>query len=469
MNLNRILSGVLGLQLLLLALQYGQNDQVGMSAGKQLASQMMGQDELKGPIKGQALKAWLSDRGIQISTLSTQLGIGSEVIQQHIEDNSTVSSDVITRLNRALFVYKTEEIKIEKREVSKGLMPQTKVEAKLEAKRKTLEYKQGLTVHIKRIDQEWKVVSSADYLGKKDKIDAFLKKWGGLNRLLPIATNEIHHAKLHVSNTTYDRKVMIKVNGVNHTWYVGEGQRGAVHLRKSNDSTVYKVKDLSTWNDLPTDFKQYVELTYLKVDDVVMMDFKGPADRHLTLNKKDDLWDVQGIEKTLIDEGKIKNTLNNATHLVLNEVVGTQIENRFGFTEGTVVTLKNQAGQKWVYQVGAEEGDGLFVKDQDQSYVVKVASYKAKTLKTLIATDFIDPEKQKAIETKTVQPPIPEPSPSILEPNQPSPPPALPPQTPPHPAATSKSTTVSKPAVPQAPPPMPDSQPASVPIPTPAQ
>ena len=136
----------------------------------------MGKDELKGPIQGSALKSWLADRGIKVETLSSQLGIGSDAIQKHIEENSPVSADVIARLNQALFVYRTEEIQISKREISKGMTPQTKVEAKLEAKRKKLEYKQGLAVQIKQVNQEWKVASSANYQGKKEKIESFLKK-----------------------------------------------------------------------------------------------------------------------------------------------------------------------------------------------------------------------------------------------------------------------------------------------------
>lgn len=122
-------------------------------------------------------------------------------------------------------------------------------------------------VSVEKNDDQWRVVESQGYEADTSKVESTLRELSALQISDVVATSKEHHTSLKVSDSDFERKVVLEgADGKKTELLFGTSSRAnAVHVRKGGDDTVYAVADFSTWK-LSAQPSAWIDRTYFKAN-----------------------------------------------------------------------------------------------------------------------------------------------------------------------------------------------------------
>ena len=149
---------------------------------------------------------------------------------------------------------------------------------------------------------QWQISSAYDYPAEQLKVKSLLNKLLAIKLDKVIARRAENHSKLRASTTQHDRVITFKTKAQKTIkLYVGNGKSGSVHLRLDGDDLVYRVKNISTWQDLSTSVTRLIDTSYValkepRMNNLEIYDQDRPNDRKIKMSNPNNQWLVEGID-----------------------------------------------------------------------------------------------------------------------------------------------------------------------------
>ena len=268
------------------------------------------------------------------------------------------------------------------------------------------EKKDGATLEFVRRGSSWVVTTHADYPAKESKLKTVLGSLASMTSRGPTTTSKSHHKKFRVSESEFEKKLVIdQEGGTKHTIYIGSstGTRG-FYVRVGEEDPVHSVNGLS---DVGTSFSDWVDATLLEVKNTEASQIRvenqagifdlARAAGTWKLTKAVGAVDVSKAKQTEID-GVVRASLK----VTVEDIVGTDPKPEHGFDKplaritvtketppvpsvgdaGVETTQSPQSSipESWVIEVGAETGNSYFVRILSEKYIAKVAKSSVSAL-----------------------------------------------------------------------------------------
>ena len=210
-------------------------------------------------------------------------------------------------------------------------------------------------IELARGADGWTLPKLKGYPADDAKMSALLEKLSKLKLDVITTSQRGAHARLHVSEQTYDRLISLTTAQETRDVYLGYGARGVTHLRFRGRDEVYQVRGISLWDDLKPYLSTFVKSSYLDVGEVSAVKVIGPKSRRLELSRTEvegvKRWSVQGVKPDELDQGRARRFVNAAKSLARYDVARGE-EATFALKEGVTVELTTPQGVTR-YQLGA--------------------------------------------------------------------------------------------------------------------
>lgn len=243
-------------------------------------------------------------------------------------------------------------------------------------------------VTLEKRGDAWVVASAEGYPAKADTVTDLVKKIVDLKVREPVATNKGNHAVLKVSDTTYDKKVHLKAGSATADLVIGSAKGSSVHARFEGKDEVFLARGVSSYA-LSDRASTFVDTQYLAVKEPTAVTVKN--DKGVINLTKTDAggWTVAQLPADVdVDDSRVKAFVNAASTVVLAEPVGKTVKPEYGLDAGVRVEVTSAEGTR-AYRIGAEADGKVYVKADDNDFVVKVAKYSVDTLRTQVPNNFV--------------------------------------------------------------------------------
>jgi hypothetical protein len=253
------------------------------------------------------------------------------------------------------------------------------------------------TVKLVKQKDKWVVANADDYPADDKKVSEVIDKLFTLRISEPIAQSAVDHNALGVSDSKYERKVTVTTGSASQTILLGKGTGSACNLRKQGKNEVYRGVGMSVWA-VANVVRNYVDTSYLSVDkskltSVVVNNPKG----RLTFGKEGENWALAELSAgETLDTSKVDQYIGQIAKVTFNEPVGKAIKPEYGLPGKSEVVLvstdANGAIATKRYTIGAnadKEGQYVYVKVDDNDYVVTISKWDADQIRDKDVTGFV--------------------------------------------------------------------------------
>ncbi len=248
--------------------------------------------------------------------------------------------------------------------------------------------KPARTVKLTKKGDDWVVASAADYPAKQDKVDEIVKKLVEAKVREPIATNKANHGALKVSDSTFDKKVRLKLGSDDVKLVVGSGKSSSIHARRADQDEVFLARGVSAWA-ISDRVSSYIDTEYVKVEDPTEVSVQNPNGTINLVKGDDGKWKVTELPADAdVDDSRVSAFVSSARSVRMAEPVGKEIKPEYGLDGAVQVVLKAK-DQSYSYAVGALDGDHHYVKADGNDYVVKVSKWSVERLRDQTPDKFI--------------------------------------------------------------------------------
>lgn len=272
----------------------------------------------------------------------------------------------------------------------------------IEISRKPDEGKEADPVKLAKDGDKWVVASASNYPADPSKIDELLDNLTKLKVRAPIATQATSHEALHVGATDYGKKLTLTIDGAPQAYVIGAAASNSLHVRKDGAAEVFLARGVSEWSIRDTDrsfFKaEYIDLKLEELSSLSLTNANGT----LTFARGEgDTWSLQGIPTGETADGeKVASLVRKLTKLRMNEPVGTTADAAMGLDGGVRITWTKSEGETTTtagFNVGAEIENDVYVKSDDNPFVVRVSKYaveefRSATVGSLLTSAAADAE-----------------------------------------------------------------------------
>ena len=438
MKLNIFLGFILFIQGLAFLLKSSPED---LNKSSHMLSALIAPDlSLGESASGTELQKWLDKQGVKAEESATRYEVDTEQMNAALKA-AKISSSLREKLELSASINAISALSI--------------VEAKDEDKPNT-----DSEIKLKVEGDSWRVSSAYGYPADQIKVKNLLQKLLAIKLDTLVARRTENHIKLRVAKTQYDRVVNFETKTQKTIkFYIGNGKSGSVHLRLAGDDLVYRVKNLSIWQDLSTSTTRLIDTSYVALKEPKILEIKGPRERIIKMEHRNEQWFINNLALETIDQDRAKRFVNAAKELIITEVVGKEIKDSYGFEQGAVVTLKN-GKNSLSYRLGEGGKELIFAKAKHKDFIVKVPSYKVKSLLSQTLDELLTEAARAAQQTSKAS------TPNIPTVNSDTPPNTMPiaPHVVPAPSPVRSPASAPSPT----PAPAPSLAPASAPSPAPA-
>lgn len=266
------------------------------------------------------------------------------------------------------------------------------------------------TVKLKRSGEEWVIPNADNFPAQKADIENLITSVIGLKSRNQVLTGSTYHTKLEVAESDYRRKLVMGTSNGDQVVYLGSSPSFKnIHIRRSDDDTVYQVTGLSesdagsrAWNWVNRNYVSYPEE---EVWSITLKNEHGSF--QLDKDPASNTWALVG-EDTELDTDKINELVNDAREIGLEAPIGKEAKAEYKLGETATLTLTvgtstiantpPKATKDVTLQVGKkfEDKDRRYFKSSESEYVVEVAGWELKKLLETKRDDLLKPEEEPA-------------------------------------------------------------------------
>lgn len=198
---------------------------------------------------------------------------------------------------------------------------------------------------LEKTESGWRVPAASNYPADSSKVTQTLRDIAGLEIADVVSTTDHHHRDLKVEDANFEKRVVLEGSeGETALLFGTPGRAGSVHVRKGTESTVFAVRDFSSWR-LSSEADTWVDRTYFTFNkDQVSQVTLQNAEGRLELQKGADGWLLQTeTESRAVETGDVDAFLNRVQSIQLTKV-GERIEDPTQALPGAVATLTVKLG-----------------------------------------------------------------------------------------------------------------------------
>jgi hypothetical protein len=248
-------------------------------------------------------------------------------------------------------------------------------------------------VRLQKQGAGWVLSSANNYPADPAKVKDVLDKITGMKLKETVSVRKTSQDALSVSDTHYTRKVTVAAGGQTTTFYLGAGQANSMNVRRDGTDEVYVIHGTNAWS-IPDTGSRYFDTSYIKADatklaQVTVKNAKGT----LVLKHDASGWVDAGNPGLPLDQKQVGNAIRRLTDLRISKPVSDQVDPKFGLDGSTRVEWTTTGDDGNVatsaYDVGSEADNLRYVKADDKSWVVQIASSSVAQVLTLTAADLL--------------------------------------------------------------------------------
>lgn len=260
------------------------------------------------------------------------------------------------------------------------------------------------TVRLEKTDDGWIAKSAAGYPADTEKVKKVIDTVLELRIREPMATSEVNHDALRVSDDEYSRKVAVEAGDKKTAFYLGSGSGSSLHVRFAGENDVYQGRGASVYA-VSSGLQSYIDTKLVEVDkdkltSVAVKNEKGT----LTFTKDGDAWKLEELPAGKeLDETKLKSFLGKVARLSLSDVVGKEVTPEHGFDSGVKVVLvstEDAAPKTTTYFIGAKlaNEDKYYARVEGKDYVTLATKWATSDVREKSVDDFIVKPKEEGAE-----------------------------------------------------------------------
>ena len=275
-------------------------------------------------------------------------------------------------------------------------------------------------LELEKRGDDWVVSSAFDYPANADKVETLASNLAKLKAGDPIATTKASHNALRVGDKDFDRKLVVNSGDGEQSFILGNGSRGAVHVRREGEDEVFAARGISVW-DIRADLRSYIRSRLVnaetsRVAEVTVKNEHGT----ITMAKQDDgTWALAELPPgTPVDQNVARSFVNAVSRFHLEKPVAREATAAHGLDGGVEVSVVEMPESKpdqpeqeeapggakpddaaepvvYRYKIGGPADDKFyFVKTADGEYVVTVAKSAVSQALEKKAEDFAKKAKE---------------------------------------------------------------------------
>ena len=244
----------------------------------------------------------------------------------------------------------------------------------------------------------WLLSSHFDYPADATAVKTLLGKIAGMQSRGPTTVSEAAHKQLEVGADNYQRKLVL-TGGEVTTLFLGSSPKfRKLTVRVDGAVETHSVANLSI-GDVPVDMSDWVDPVYVDIPErtIAAITIETPA-TNLTLERSEGRWRLVGAttpDAPSLDQEAVGKLVTAAAKIELEEVVGGEAEERFGFaspqariTIGIDSGAANSPGPSGdgdagaapstpereihLIEIGASSADRYYVRELGNSHIVSV-------------------------------------------------------------------------------------------------
>ena len=255
----------------------------------------------------------------------------------------------------------------------------------------------GKSVSLEKQGDQWILPLQDGYPVKPETVQQLLEKLATIrdNRLVTRA--EASHARLHISNDNFERKVELTLKGSKEVIYFGSSPATSnIHFRLDGKPEVYLTNTLTT-TQLSTSISSWVDpiLFLIPGSAVQKIQISNNTDVFTFEPDADSTWLAQPVEAGFqFDQSKWSSLLSGFTNLRFVEPVSKPEKAEYGFEKPQArmqIEFSDENGETKSGElvIGNQDKAGnYYAKWTDSAYVTLISSYNAERFVNLAADDY---------------------------------------------------------------------------------
>ncbi len=266
------------------------------------------------------------------------------------------------------------------------------------------------SISLARKGNSWSVATAEGYPAKGSQVDELLANLAKLRATSTVLKSSRYHEKLEVSESKYQRRVELDVDGQPLVFFVGTSPSFKnTHVRLADSDTVYLVPELSS-SDVAERPWNWVERSYVEIPENELWALtitNGNGTITLEKDAASGDWAAVGVEGEL-DDTTIDSLVNKARSMKLEAPVGKEMKSEYGLatplaTVDLVVGTSTISGtpppttEKRRIVVGkkVDTETRYYVKSDTSEYVVTAASYAVEPLIEKGPDDLLNTDEEE--------------------------------------------------------------------------
>lgn len=245
---------------------------------------------------------------------------------------------------------------------------------------------------VEKSEAGWIIQDSFGAPAGDEQVDAFLTKLSELKKGFAVATSAGAAKRFKVADDQFERHVILRgKDQIVGDFYVGTspGFR-QIHARKAGTDEVFAVA-LSTF-ELETGAQPWLDknLFKLKKEDIVSLSFPG-----FVLRKKDDKWQLEGIEEGRKTDSKgAEELVNKVADLPIEAVMNPQeTQPLFAGAPALKYSVTRKDGTTVEFSFVKPEGDYYVLKQSERDLYCKVHTIQVESIQKITRDTLIKKEE----------------------------------------------------------------------------
>ena len=263
----------------------------------------------------------------------------------------------------------------------------------------TVQDTSGSKIELAQKNGAWVLPASDDFPANATKVTTFLDKLLKAQNGTLVAKNSSSYERLQVADSTYTRRVEIKLSdGKTHTLLIGSSAGGSsVYARADGAAEVWSIDAVNS-SDASVSAADWITSTLytLQADQVSGLTIAN-ANGTFTFSKVNNDWVMKGLATgETFDKTKFTDMLSRVTALDMTKPLGKSVKPEYGLQPpaATITLTMQQAAttaKPIVIQVGAKDAtdNSYAVFTTESPYYVRVSGYTLDEYVSHAKKDFL--------------------------------------------------------------------------------
>ena len=255
----------------------------------------------------------------------------------------------------------------------------------------------GNQLDLMKEGDHWVLPLQDNYPVKTDTVNQLVANLATIRDSRLVTQSESSQERLKISDSNYERKVQLTINGKEETIYFGSSPAANnIHFRLNGKNEVY-LTNAVTSSQIATAFSSWVDTVIYQIASTAVQSVSvtNPEGNFLFTNDSEGNWTSERVQEGYqFDQSKFSSLLTSFTNMRLVAPVSKTDSAEFGLSDPQATveihyTDDSGADLSGVLLIGNTDNDNnYYVKWSENEYIFKISSYNAERITNLTTEDY---------------------------------------------------------------------------------